>query len=380
METEKKKKIRPSNIAAIKAVATKIPAGAWAVIGIVFVVVLLVLFLATAFGIFFSGGTDGEVPIREAVQDISADFQTEIDEKINALSSGDYDEVKVVYEGDFDGDSPALNNWADVLTVFAVRYSIGENVEVLTITPEKVDELRTVFRDMNKLDIRTETTSTEITVTGEDGEEETVTYTTLTIYIKINSLSYEDGGAIYGFDDEQMEFADEMMSPDYYVLFAELLGVDIYGGADLTAIISNLPVGTTGAEVVTAALTKVGSPYVWGAKGPSKFDCSGLAYWSVNEVDSALGRRMYTSAAGQAEWCLDNGYAVGRSELQPGDLVFWQNLNCPGCGRWNEVHHVGIYVGDGKVVEASSGKGRVVVRDLWFSANYPLYMFARPYD
>jgi hypothetical protein len=74
MKTEKKKKIRPSNIAAIKAVATKIPAGAWAVIGIVFVVVLLVLFLATAFGIFFSGGTDGEVPIREAVADIIGDF------------------------------------------------------------------------------------------------------------------------------------------------------------------------------------------------------------------------------------------------------------------------------------------------------------------
>lgn len=224
MEAEKKKKISPSNIAMVKAVATKIPAGAWAVIGIVFAVVLLVLFLATAFGIFFSGGTDGEVPIREAAQDISADFQTEIDEKISALSSGDYDEVKVVYEGDFDGDSPALNNWADVLTVFAVRYSIGENVEVLTITPEKVDELRTVFQDMNKLDIRTETTSTEITVTGDDGEEETTTYTTLTIYIEINSLSYEEGGAVYGFNDEQMEFADEMMSPDYYILFAELLG------------------------------------------------------------------------------------------------------------------------------------------------------------
>jgi hypothetical protein len=216
-------------------------------------------------------------------------------------------------------------------------------------------------------------------VTGEDGEEETVTYTTLIIYIKINSLSYEEGGVIYGFDDEQMEFSDEMMSPDYYVLFAELLGVDIYGGANLTEIVSNLPVGTKSAEVVKVALTKVGAPYVWGAKGPAKFDCSGLAYWSINEVDSALGSQMYTNAAGQAKWCLDNGYAVGRSELQPGDLVFWQNLNCSGCGRWNEVHHVGIYVGDGKVVEASSGKGRVVVRDLWSSANYPLYVFARPY-
>jgi cell wall-associated NlpC family hydrolase len=70
---------------------------------------------------------------------------------------------------------------------------------------------------------------------------------------------------------------------------------------------------------------------------------------------------------------------VGRSELQPGDLVFWQNLGCPGCSRWKEIHHVGIYVGNGKVMEASSSKGRVLVRDLWESGNYPIWGFGRPY-
>lgn len=65
--------------------------------------------------------------------------------------------------------------------------------------------------------------------------------------------------------------------------------------------------------------------------------------------------------------------------LLPGDLVFWQNLGCSGCGRWNEIHHVGIYMGDGKVIEASSSKGRVVIRDLWSSSGYPLFMYARPY-
>lgn len=79
------------------------------------------------------------------------------------------------------------------------------------------------------------------------------------------------------------------MSPDYYALYAELLDVDLYGGADLTEIISNLPVGTEGTEAVKAALTKFGAPYVMGAKGPDKFDCSGLAYWTINEVDPKLG-------------------------------------------------------------------------------------------
>lgn len=71
---------------------------------------------------------------------------------------------------------------------------------------------------------------------------------------------------------------------------------------------------------------------------------------------------------------------IEQSELQPGDLVFWQNRQCSGCGRWNEGHHTGIYIGLGMVIEASSSKGRVVIRDLWSTYNYPIHMFARPYS
>lgn len=363
-------------IAAVKALIAAIAAGGWIAVFIIIVVAVIALILGSAFGIFFSDEAGDGIPISQAVTEINAEFQAKTDGKINELSAGgSYDEVKVVYEGDVDGDSATVNNWTDVLTVFAVKY-MRENVEVVTITQDKVDELKNVFNEMNGLSARTEIKTGE---TAASGDEETVTHTTLIIYIKVNSLTYEEGAAAYGFTSEQIEIADEMMSPDYYSLYAELLGVDLYGGADLTEIISNLPVGTEGAEVVKVALTKLGSPYVMGAKGDRKFDCSGLAYWAINEVDPELGSIMYTNAAGQAKWCIENGKAVGRSELQPGDLIFWQNLSCPGCGRWNEIHHVGIYVGDGKAIEASSSRGRVVIRDLWESASYPLYAFARPY-
>ena len=366
-------------IAAIKALITAIAAGGWVAVVIVIVVAVIALIFGSAFGIFFSDEAGDGIPVSQAVTEINAEFQAKIDSKIDSLSSGgSYDEIKVIYEGDVDGDSATVNNWTDVLTVFAVKY-MGENVDVVTITPEKVDELKHVFNEMNKLSTRTEKKTEETTVIGDDGEEETDTRTTLIIYVKVDSLTCEEGALAYSFNAEQIEITDEMMSPDYYVLYAELLGVDLLGGADLTEIISNLPMGTEGAEVVKAALTKLGAPYVMGAKGPNKFDCSGLAYWAINEVDPALGSIMYTNAAGQAKWCIENGKAVGRSELQPGDLIFWQNLSCPGCGRWNEVHHVGIYVGDGKAIEASSSRGRVVVRDLWSSSGYPLYAFARPY-
>lgn len=366
-------------IAAIKALIAAIAASGWVAVVIIIVVAVIALILGSAFGIFFSNETGDGIPISQAVTVINAGFQAKIDAKIASLSSGgSYDEVKVVYEGDVDGDSATVNNWTDVLTVFAVKY-MGQDVDVMTITQDKVDELENVFNEMNELSARSETKTEETTVIGDDGEEETVTHTTLIIYVKVTSQTYEEGAVEYGFTAEQMEIADEMMSPDYYALYAELLGVDLYGGADLTEIISNLPVGTEGAEVVKAALTKLGSPYVMGAKGPYKFDCSGLAYWAISEVDPELGSIMYTNAAGQAKWCIEHGKAVGRSELQPGDLIFWQNLGCPGCGRWTEVHHVGIYVGDGKAIEASSSRGRVVVRDLWSSASYPIFAFARPY-
>ena len=366
-------------IAAFKALIVAIAAGGWIAVLIIIVVAVIALIFGSAFGIFFSDDAGDGIPISQAVTEINTAFQIKIDGKIDGFSSdGSYDEIKIVYEGDIEGDSATVNNWSDVLTVFAVKY-MGEDVEVITITQDKLDELKNVFNEMNELSARTETESEETTATNDDGEEETITYTMLIVYIKVNSLTYEEGASAYGFTFEQIEIADEMMSPDYYALYAELLGVDLLGGADLTEIISNLPVGAKGAEVVKVALTKLGSPYVMGAKGPYKFDCSGLAYWAVNEVDPELGSIMYTNAAGQAKWYYTNGKVVGRSELQPGDLVFWQNLSCPGCGRWNEIHHVGIYIGDGKTIEASSSRGRVVVSDLWESASYPIYAFARPY-
>ncbi len=170
-----------------------------------------------------------------------------------------------------------------------------------------------------------------------------------------------------------------MMDPEFDKYYAEIIGIDLLDGADLTKIISNLPPNSKGSEVVKAAVTKLGAPYVLGAKGDKKFDCSGLAYWAINQVDLELGGIMYTNAAGQAKSCYTNNKVVGESELMPGDLIFWQNLGCSGCGRWNEIHHVGIYMGDGKVIEASSSKGRVVIRDLWSSSGYPLFMYARPY-
>ena len=87
-------------------------------------------------------------------------------------------------------------------------------------------------------------------------------------------------------------------------------------------------------KAVDIAKTKLGKPYKWGATGPNTFDCSGLVYWTAKQ----LGKNVPRTSRQQSTY----GQAVSKSQLQPGDCVFFGS----------PVHHVGIYVGNGKYLHA----------------------------
>jgi cell wall-associated NlpC family hydrolase len=89
-----------------------------------------------------------------------------------------------------------------------------------------------------------------------------------------------------------------------------------------------------GVEAIRFAQKMLGKPYRWGAEGPNSFDCSGLTSWAFEQAGITLPR----SSSQQARV----GSQVSAAELRPGDLVFF---NRP-------VSHVGIYVGDGKMINA----------------------------
>jgi peptidoglycan DL-endopeptidase CwlO len=91
---------------------------------------------------------------------------------------------------------------------------------------------------------------------------------------------------------------------------------------------------TVGAQALQEALSKRGDPYVWGAAGPGAFDCSGLVVWAFGQVGITLPH--YTGDL----W--NSGVHIPRSELEPGDLVFF----------YPDISHVGIYIGDGLMVDA----------------------------
>ena len=92
-----------------------------------------------------------------------------------------------------------------------------------------------------------------------------------------------------------------------------------------------------GDKLVSLAKSKLGCRYVWGATGPNQFDCSGLTSWCYKQVGISIPR---TSLA-QSK----SGKAVSKSNLQPGDLLFWKTTSA-------EVGHVGIYVGNGQFIHA----------------------------
>ncbi len=104
----------------------------------------------------------------------------------------------------------------------------------------------------------------------------------------------------------------------------------------------NLPTSNTvGAEALRYAMTRRGDPYVWGAAGPDEFDCSGLVMWAYAQVGISLPH--YTVSQ------YNMGEHISRSQLEPGDLVFF----------YAGIDHVGIYLGDGLMVDAPS-TGQVV--------------------
>lgn len=89
-----------------------------------------------------------------------------------------------------------------------------------------------------------------------------------------------------------------------------------------------------GNKALQIAMTRIGSPYVWGATGPNSFDCSGLVYWAYRQLGITLPRSSQAMAMG--------GLAVPISDVQPGDLVIYYGNNS----------HVGLYAGNGQILHA----------------------------
>lgn len=118
-----------------------------------------------------------------------------------------------------------------------------------------------------------------------------------------------------------------------------------------------------GSQIVQYALELVGCPYVYGGSSPSGFDCSGFTTYVMKHFGYTINRTASTQ--------MDNGTSVSRSELQPGDLVFFKyNTSKP-------VSHVGIYIGNGEFIHASTNRYMVQIDQMNTGHYANVYVYAR---
>ena len=373
-------------IAAVKALVAAIAAGGWVAV-VIIIVVVLVIALLSLFGVFSANeASDGSKPMTEAIETINADFKAEMDSRIAQLSSnGRADVVEVIYEGDMESADSPVPNWADVIGVYSAKVGMDEEnpADVTVVTPENIEQLKSVFLDMNEVSYRTETQTETTIVTDEygaivldeNGEAKTTEKTTLYIYVNVVSMDYRDGAQLYHFSADQNEMLSELMLPEYYALFAELLGDAVGDGGEYgfgLNINPDLPPNELGAQIVQAAKKYIGRSY-------ASMDCSGLVRAAYR--DCGLSSMNGLTSTGMAQKCNEMGVLfTDASQLQAGDLIFFARKDASRgegyctdtrrcgsgkCKRWMQIHHVAIYINGEFLIDSTGGNNSVQIRKHW---------------
>jgi len=107
---------------------------------------------------------------------------------------------------------------------------------------------------------------------------------------------------------------------------------------------------TVGAQALQAAISRLGYPYIWGAAGPTSFDCSGLVMWAYQQVGISLPHFTVSQ--------YNSGVHVSRNDLEPGDLIFF----------FSNISHVGMYIGNGMMIDAPNFGEDVKVQPIYWNA------------
>ena len=273
----------------------------------------------------------------DTIQSVTTQYVSEFNQEIQTLidEHKDADKGRKVYV-DYEGMDSEPSNYYDIMSVYMVKYGYENTATKMNETNKQ--NLKAVFDDMCKY--------TTENVTEKKGKKKTKY-----LEVRITLKTYTEMAIEYQFDEDRTAILNQLMSA--YITNNPSGGSQISGlqGSLTPQEISNITdkiSNPTQKAVASFVLSKVGYPYSQPLRNSGKaFDCSSLAYyaWKSAGVDISFGGG--TTAAAEAEGLKDK--TVKEENLQPGDLIFYSYTTN---GRYKNISHVGIYVGNGKMVEA----------------------------
>lgn len=340
------------------------------IIGVAAIIISLVVALIynSPFSIFFPPLESGDT-----VMTVTSQYMAEFNRDINILVTEhkDCDIGKIVYV-DYEGMASTPSNYYDVMGVYMVKYGVGNTATIMDETGKA--NLKKVFDDM----------CTYTTYTGEEKikNDEGKKVKKKVLYVNVTFKTYYQMETEYSMSEDEINLLNSLMSQE------SMAALGIAGGntgtqsggnkksslsqSEIDAITEKIADGKA-RTAVTFALSKVGYPYSQPLRNSgTHFDCSSLAYYAWNSAGISKMTGGSNTAAAEAQWCSNNKCTVKEKNLKPGDLIFYSYSNN---GRYKNISHVGIYVGDGKIVEAVDEATGVVIQDYH---NGGLVMIGRP--
>ena len=315
------------------------------------VLALVAVIYNSPFAIFFPPLESGDT-----VQSVTSAYVAEFYQEVNELANihEGYDAGRIVYV-DYEGTNESPSNYYDILAVYMVKHGVGDTAIILNDTSR--EWISMVVDDMCDY---TTSSGTEI-VQNEDGTE----HAQSVLYVNVILYDYRDMIAFYGFNDVETQLLEMLMSPDSLAR----LGYSMPDGTGRSSIsqaeISEILRGVSDEKQKRAcsyALNKVGYPYSQAYRDSGDYyDCSSLVYYAWLSADVNISYGGSNTAAAEAQGLEEAGCEIFYEELQPGDLIFWSFCHN---GRYKNISHVAIYIGNGKVVEAKNESAGVVYGDL----------------
>ena len=292
------------------------------------------------------------------VQEFNRDVNTQVNEHTG------YDLGELVYV-DYEGMDENPSNYYDIMAVYMVKYGVGDTATVMN--DKSKGWLQTVVNDM--CSYTTSNGTKDVEETDADGNVTTVTKSVL--YVNVTLKSYRDMISVYGFNSDQVEMLEQIMSPEFMGQLGYAgsgsgggggsPGVSSMTEEEINAVLSKITDSRL-KTVCSYALHRVGYPYSQELRDSGNYyDCSSLAYYSWKDAGVDISHGGATTAAAEAQGLDEAGKTVSYDQMQPGDLIFYSFTSN---GRYKNISHVAVYVGDGKVVEALNENSGVVYRDV----------------